>query len=95
MSSSVNVRLLQKLIGCDDLLTDFANSEPVPGFDDGVLQMSFTEIRQLLDLILTWDWTSYFADYATPKSKYLRVNPAIALSLFEKYVFRCRHQLMN
>jgi len=62
----------------------FANSEPVPGFDDGVLQMSFTEIRQLLDLILTWDWTSYFADYATPKSKYLRVNPAIALSLFEK-----------
>ena len=64
--------------------TDFANSEPVPGFTEGALQMSFVEIRQLLDLITTWDWTSYFADYGTPKSKYLRVNPSMALSLFEK-----------
>uniref|UniRef100_H2YEW8 Exocyst complex component n=1 Tax=Ciona savignyi TaxID=51511 RepID=H2YEW8_CIOSA len=32
----------------------FSNSEPVPGFRDGALQMSFVELRQLLDLFLSW-----------------------------------------
>ena len=65
---------------------DFANSEPVPGFVEETLELTFVEIRQLLDLILTWDWTSYFADYGTAKSKYLRVNPSRALNVFEKLV---------
>nr|XP_039264317.1 exocyst complex component 6B-like isoform X1 [Styela clava] len=62
----------------------FSSSDPVPGFQDGVLQMSFLELRQLLDLFLSWDWSSYLADYGSGNSKYLRVGPATALSLLEK-----------
>uniref|UniRef100_F6R906 Exocyst complex subunit EXOC6/Sec15 C-terminal domain-containing protein n=2 Tax=Ciona intestinalis TaxID=7719 RepID=F6R906_CIOIN len=62
----------------------FANSEPVPGFRDGALQMSFVELRQLLDLFLSWDWSSYLADYGSGSSKYLRVSPGTALALLEK-----------
>ncbi|XP_076812574.1 exocyst complex component 6B-like isoform X2 [Clavelina lepadiformis] len=62
----------------------FSNSDPVPGFQDGALQMTFVEIRQLLDLFLSWDWSSYLADYGNGNSKYLRVNPGTALTLLEK-----------
>uniref|UniRef100_H2YEW3 Exocyst complex component n=1 Tax=Ciona savignyi TaxID=51511 RepID=H2YEW3_CIOSA len=62
----------------------FSNSEPVPGFRDGALQMSFVELRQLLDLFLSWDWSSYLADYGSGNSKYLRVSPGTALTLLEK-----------
>ena len=62
----------------------FSNSEPVPGFHEGALQMSFIELRQLLDLFLSWDWSSYLADYGSENSKYLRVNPGTALTLLEK-----------
>ncbi|XP_070540894.1 exocyst complex component 6B-like isoform X2 [Ptychodera flava] len=62
----------------------FANSDPVPGFRDGALQMTFLELRQLLDLFMTWDWSSYFADHGQPNSKYLRVSPQRALTLLEK-----------
>lgn len=35
---------------------------------------------------MVWDWSAYLADYGQPTSKYLRVNPATALSLLEKWV---------
>lgn len=63
----------------------FAVSEPVPGLEEGLLIMCFLDLRQLLDLFLSWDWTTYFADFGkTDKSKYQRVQPAIALRILDK-----------
>ncbi|XP_061562078.1 exocyst complex component 6 isoform X2 [Phycodurus eques] len=62
----------------------FASSEPVPGFQGDTLQLAFIDLRQLLDLFMVWDWSTYLADYGQPTSKYLRVNPATALTLLEK-----------
>ncbi|XP_015781570.1 exocyst complex component 6B isoform X1 [Tetranychus urticae] len=62
----------------------FASSEPVKGFEDNILQLCFTELRQLVDLLLSWQWSTYIADYGKQESKYSRVNPQIALNLLEK-----------
>ncbi|KAM8877599.1 exocyst complex component 6 isoform 4-T4 [Synchiropus picturatus] len=62
----------------------FASSEPVPGFQGDTLQLAFIDLRQLLDLFMVWDWSTYLADYGQPTCKYLRVNPAMALALLEK-----------
>ncbi|XP_041124578.1 exocyst complex component 6 isoform X2 [Polyodon spathula] len=62
----------------------FASSEPVPGFQGDTLQLAFVDLRQLLDLFMVWDWSTYLADYGQPTSKYLRVNPSTALALLEK-----------
>ncbi|XP_056153767.1 exocyst complex component 6 [Lampris incognitus] len=62
----------------------FASSEPVPGFQGDTLQLAFIDLRQLLDLFMVWDWSTYLADYGQSTSKYLRVNPATALALLEK-----------
>ena len=64
--------------------SEFAVSEPVPGFRDGTLQMAFVELRQLIDLFLAWDWTNYVAEYGKDYSKYLRVNPHMCIILLEK-----------
>jgi len=63
----------------------FASSEPVPGMEEGVLVMCFLDLRQLLDLFVAWDWTTYFADFGkTDSSRYQRVQPATALVLLDK-----------
>ncbi|XP_061491512.1 exocyst complex component 6 isoform X3 [Rhineura floridana] len=62
----------------------FASSEPVPGFHGETLQLAFIDLRQLLDLFMVWDWSTYLADYGQPSSKYLRVSPTTALTLLEK-----------
>jgi len=63
----------------------FASSEPVPGLEDGVLLLSFSDLRQLLDLFVAWDWATYFADFGkTEASRYQRVQPGTALALLEK-----------
>ncbi|XP_068114279.1 exocyst complex component 6 isoform X3 [Hyperolius riggenbachi] len=62
----------------------FASSDPVPGFQEDTLQLAFLDLRQLLDLFMIWDWSTYLADYGQPTSKYLRVNPSTALILLEK-----------
>ncbi|XP_029465770.1 exocyst complex component 6 isoform X5 [Rhinatrema bivittatum] len=62
----------------------FASSDPVPGFQGDTLQLAFIDLRQLLDLFMVWDWSTYLADYGQPTSKYLRVNPSTALTLLEK-----------
>ncbi|XP_076329521.1 uncharacterized protein LOC143235340 isoform X3 [Tachypleus tridentatus] len=64
----------------------FANSEPVRGFEEGALQMCFADLRQLLDLFMTWDWSTYFHDYGQENSKYLRVNPQVAVVLLENFM---------
>ncbi|XP_015272271.1 PREDICTED: exocyst complex component 6B-like, partial [Gekko japonicus] len=63
---------------------EFARSGPVPGFQGDTLQLAFIDLRQLLDLFLEWDWSTYLADYGQPTCKYLRVNPTTALILLEK-----------
>lgn len=42
--------------------------------------------RQLLDLFVSWDWTTYFADFGknVETNKYGRVPPATALILLDK-----------
>uniref|UniRef100_A0A8C6XDA1 Exocyst complex component n=1 Tax=Naja naja TaxID=35670 RepID=A0A8C6XDA1_NAJNA len=62
----------------------FARSGPVPGFQGDTLLLAFIDLRQLLDLFLQWDWSTYLADYGQPTCKYLRVNPTTALALLEK-----------
>ncbi|XP_074598620.1 exocyst complex component Sec15 [Brevipalpus obovatus] len=62
----------------------FASSEPVRGFEDNALSMCFSELRQLVDLSLSWQWSAYIIDYGKQTNKYLRVNPQIALNILEK-----------
>ncbi|CAH1783134.1 unnamed protein product, partial [Owenia fusiformis] len=62
----------------------FACSEPVPGFNDGTLQLAFQDLRQLLDLFTSWDWSTYLADYGQSSCKYIRVQPSTAIALLEK-----------
>ncbi|XP_017692364.1 PREDICTED: exocyst complex component 6B [Lepidothrix coronata] len=68
----------------NDPLPKFARSGPVPGFQGDTLQLAFIDLRQLLDLFIQWDWSTYLADYGQPTCKYLRVNPTTALVLLEK-----------
>ncbi|XP_032889488.1 exocyst complex component 6 isoform X5 [Amblyraja radiata] len=68
----------------------FASSEPVPGFQGDTLQLAFIDLRQLLDLFMVWDWSTYLADYGQATSKYLRVNPSTALILLEKIYKRMK-----
>ncbi|EDO30699.1 predicted protein [Nematostella vectensis] len=63
---------------------EFANSSPVEGISDGTLQMTFLELRQLVDLLLGCDWSTYLKDHGSTTSKYNRVNPQIAARLLEK-----------
>ena len=50
---------------------------------NNILTLIFT--RQLLDLFVSWDWATYFADFGkTESNKYQRVAPATALALLEK-----------
>lgn len=62
----------------------FAASEPVPGLEEGVLLRYFSELRQLLDLLMTWDWSTYFHDFSQENSKYGYVNPNTATTILEK-----------
>lgn len=62
----------------------FAASEPVPGSNDGTLQLAFCDLRQLLDLFINWDWSVYLADFGKPNAKYLRVPRHTAINLLEK-----------
>lgn len=62
----------------------FAASEPVPGLEEGVLLKYFLRLRQLLDLLMTWDWSTYFHDFGQENSKYEHVNPNTAIILLEK-----------
>lgn len=63
----------------------FASSEPVSGMEEGVLVMCFLDLRQLLDLFVAWDWSTYFADFGkSDSSRYNRVQPATALVILDK-----------
>ena len=46
--------------------------------------LCFSDLRQLLDLFVSWDWSTYLADYGHTTSKYLRVKPEAALAVLDK-----------
>ncbi|XP_012286846.1 exocyst complex component 6B isoform X1 [Orussus abietinus] len=62
----------------------FAASEPVIGLPEGTLLQFFAQLRQLLDLFMSWDWPTYFHDYGHESSKYNLVPPNMAVLLLEK-----------
>ncbi|CAL7934414.1 exocyst complex component Sec15 isoform X1 [Xylocopa sonorina] len=62
----------------------FAASEPVVGLPEGTLLQHFAQLRQLLDLFMSWDWPTYFHDYGHESSKYNLVTPNMAVLLLEK-----------
>lgn len=62
----------------------FAGSEPVKGFKEGDLQMAFAELRQLCDLFLYEDYSTYMSDMGKQQNKYLRVTTVTALSVVDK-----------
>lgn len=66
------------------LMLEFAASEPVEGCEEGALLMYFSDLRQLLDLFLSEDWSTYFHDYGSESNKYLRVHPHQAIVIVEK-----------
>ncbi|XP_052772007.1 exocyst complex component 6B-like isoform X2 [Mya arenaria] len=63
---------------------EFAESSPVPGIEEGILKLAFADLRQLLHLFLTKDWSSYLADFGNAQAKYVRVKPQVAASIMEK-----------
>jgi len=62
----------------------FAASDVVAGFEEGALQACFLDLRQLLDLVLDWDWAAYFQQYGDSAGRYGRVSPARAVVIVEK-----------
>ena len=62
----------------------FAGSDPVKGFNEGDLQMIFAELRQLCDLFLCEDYSTYMSDMGKQQNKYLRVTTATALNVIDK-----------
>merc|ERR1712029_50906 len=61
-----------------------ASVASIKGLEEGVLLMCFSDLRQLLNLFVLWDWANYLADVGQPTSKYLRVTPQAALTILEK-----------
>ncbi|XP_028166670.1 exocyst complex component 6 isoform X2 [Ostrinia furnacalis] len=62
----------------------FAAGEPVPGLRDQELLEHFASLRQLLDLVNGWDWSSYLHDVGIDGGKYHLVTPRDAATLLEK-----------
>lgn len=46
--------------------------------------MTFASLRQLLDLVMKADWSTYLADYGKEASKYSRVKASTAIVILEK-----------
>ena len=70
----------------EQMVSEFATANPVPGSDDGTLRLAFSDLRQLLDLFTGWDWSAYLADYGKQHSAYLRVHHHTALNLLERWL---------
>ncbi len=62
----------------------FAASDPVPGLKENELSKYFAEVRQLLDLLISEEWSTYLHDYGKPENKYSLVTPATIIIVLEK-----------
>lgn len=66
----------------------FTSTCPVAGFDDNALTETFKHVRQLLDLGMSNDWSTYLAERGGKErnGKYARVKASNATALLERYV---------
>lgn len=62
----------------------FAASDPVPGLKEGELSKYFAEIRQLLDLLILEEWSTYLHDYGKTENRYSLVAPSTIIIILEK-----------
>lgn len=64
----------------------FADSEPVPGLQKNELTKFFDKIRQLLDLLMAEDWSTYLHDYGKSENqnRYCLVQPSTIIIILEK-----------
>ncbi|EAA10776.1 AGAP006648-PA [Anopheles gambiae str. PEST] len=62
----------------------FASSDPVPGLREGDLSKHFAEIRQLLDLLISEDWSAYLHDFGKDENRYSLVHPSTIIVVLEK-----------
>lgn len=62
----------------------FAASEPVPGLKEGELSCYFAEIRQLLDLLILEEWSTYLHDFGKEENRYKLVLPTTIIVVLEK-----------
>lgn len=63
---------------------EFAARGPVRDLPEDILLRYFAKLREILDLITSWDWPTYFHDYGQETSKYKVVTPDIAIIILEK-----------
>ncbi|KAI6244188.1 Exocyst complex component [Aphelenchoides fujianensis] len=63
---------------------DFAAKAPVEGFDESTLPMTFAHLRQLLDLVINEDWSTYLSGRNQENFQYDRVKTTDAAMLLEK-----------
>ncbi|XP_062501842.1 exocyst complex component 6-like [Corticium candelabrum] len=85
-SSQINMNGIKSfnwdIIKCEE----FAKTCPVQCSDPNMLQSAFEEIRQLVNLFMNMDWSSYVADYRNQyRSKYPRVKPKTIAAVLEKF----------
>lgn len=62
----------------------FAGIEPVPGQKDGEALRFFAEVRQLLDLLISEEWSAYLHDYGKAENRYNLVQPSTIIVVLEK-----------
>ena len=66
-----------------------AQSSVERGFkeEDGALSMTFKQLRQLLDLVLKEDYSTFLGEQNKPNGSYDRVRTGDVALLLEKFVF--------
>lgn len=62
----------------------FAGTDPVPGLKDGEALRYFSEVRQLLDLLISEEWSTYLHDYGKTENRYNLVQPSTIIIVLEK-----------
>ncbi|XP_065828253.1 exocyst complex component 6B-like isoform X2 [Oscarella lobularis] len=65
---------------------NFASSQPTPSLKPEMLAPAFEEVRQLVDLFVSMDWSAYVAEYRShSRPKYQRVRPQTVAAVLEKF----------
>lgn len=62
----------------------FAGTDPVPGLKADEASAYFSEVRQLLDLLILEEWSIYLHDYGKPDNRYNLVQPSSIIIVLEK-----------
>ncbi|XP_055919345.1 exocyst complex component 6 [Eupeodes corollae] len=62
----------------------FAASEPIVGLKEDELMKQFLHVRQLLDLLIMEEWSSYLHDYGKSENRYYMVEPTTVVIILDK-----------